>query len=92
MYAKGGAATMTRDYIFWNLHEAAEALAELIKEMEADPEYDQGQFDVDLHHVYHHINTAWNARNASPERIETCSEEDFQNWRQFPTDIDMTVL
>ena len=82
---------MTRDYVLWNLREALEALGALMTEMEGDPEYDQGQFGVDLNHVYHHINTAWNARNASRERSETCSEEDFYDWRQFPTDIDMSV-
>jgi hypothetical protein len=82
---------MTRDYVLWNLREAAEALTGLIAEMEGNPEYDQGQFELDLNHVYHHINTAWNARNASRDRTEACTEQDFQDWRQFPTDIDMTV-
>jgi hypothetical protein len=88
---EGGEKAMMRDYVLWNLREAADALGTLITEIEGDPEYDQGQLEVDLNHVYHHINTAWNARNASPERIETCSAEDFHGWRQFPTDIDMKV-
>ena len=52
---------MTRDYVLWNLREAAEALTGLIAEMEGNPEHDQGQFELELNHVYHHINTAWNA-------------------------------
>ena len=59
--------------------------------MRSRPEYDDGTFQWDLNHVYHHLNTTWNARNASREPTEVCSEEDFYGWRQFPTDIDMSV-
>jgi hypothetical protein len=89
--AEGGEETMNRDYVLWNLREAAEAVTDAIKEIEADPEYDDGQFQLALNHLYDHLNTAWNARNASTDQTETCSAEDFQGWRQFPTDIDMSV-
>lgn len=40
-------------------------------------------------HLYNHLNTAWNARNATDEETTTLTEEQFYRWRQFPTDIDM---
>jgi hypothetical protein len=82
---------MMRDYVLWHLRDAAEALADTIKEIEADPEYDDGTFGLALNHAYHHLNTAWNARNASASQIEECSAKDFQEWRKFPTDIDMSL-
>jgi hypothetical protein len=40
-----------------------------------------------MEHLYHHLNTAWNARDESPEGVAATSEEDFQRWRQFPEDL-----
>lgn len=82
---------MTREHVFSHLREAADSLARVIREMEADPEYSEAELEVEMAHLYHHVNTAWNARKASPERTAACSLEDFRDWRQFPTDIDMTV-
>jgi hypothetical protein len=83
---------MMRDYVLWNLREAIEALEQLVREVESDSDYDDGQFEVDLNHVYHHVNTAWNARNVTAERIDASSAEDFKRWRQFPDDLDMNFL
>ena len=73
---------MNKPYVVWNLKEAREALAELIADMEADTDYDFGEFRVDMEHVYHHVNTVWNARDATKESSEACSKEDFERWRQ----------
>jgi hypothetical protein len=83
--------SMNRDVVLSNLREAAESLTNLIAEMTADFDYAQDQLWVDISHVYHHVNTAWNARDASVSRVEACSAEDFKAWRQFPADIDMTL-
>ena len=29
-----------------------------------------------MQHLYHHLNTAWNARDEAPERVAARSEED----------------
>jgi hypothetical protein len=77
---------MNKDYVLWNLREAQEALAEIIAGVESDPEYEPGGYIVDLTHLYHHVNTAWNARNATKAATDECSQEDFLRWRQFPTE------
>lgn len=82
---------MNRDHVLNHLREAHESLATCIREIEQDPDYEVGQFLVDITHLYHHINTAWNGRDASPERAAECSEEDFERWRRFPDSIDMTA-
>ena len=81
---------MNKPYVVWNLKEAREALAELIADMEADTDYDFGEFRVDMEHVYHHVNTVWNARDATKESSEACSKEDFERWRQFSQDMSLS--
>jgi hypothetical protein len=80
---------MNREYALYNLREAAEALARLIRDIEGDPEDSWEGYDVHVAHLYHHVNTAWNARFETPEATQRCSAEDFARWRQFPTDLDI---
>jgi hypothetical protein len=82
---------MNREWILFHLKEASEELTRTIQEMEKDPEYDFGEYFVAMMHLYNHINTAWNSRDATPERVKSCSFEEFEKWRQFPSDIDMSV-
>jgi hypothetical protein len=80
---------MNKPYITFHLSEANKALDRLLKDLESDPEYEYGNYRVDMEHLYHHINSAWNAREASEEAANDCSEEDFRRWRQFPTDLEL---
>jgi predicted transposase YbfD/YdcC len=81
---------MNKAYVLAHLKEAREAVDQLIADMQAEGDYDYGEFRVDMEHLYHHINTAWNARDASPESADACSQEDFDRWRKFPQDIELT--
>jgi len=78
---------MARDYILWNLREAAEELSRTISALESDADYTEAELMLAMGHLYHHLNTAWNARHATTARIEACSEEDFKAWSQFPDDL-----
>jgi hypothetical protein len=80
--------TINRDYVLWHLREAMNALQGLIEDMESSPDYGDPEFKIDLSHVYLHVNTAWNARFASPDRTAMCSQEDFDDWRQYPEDLE----
>jgi hypothetical protein len=80
---------MNKPYILHNLKEGLEQLTELIKELETDSDYEYGDYIVDMSHLYHHINTAWNARDSTKIESEECSNENFRIWRRFPTDIEM---
>ena len=75
---------MNKDFILFNLTEAKEELDRIIQEFETQDEYSYGEFVVHITHLYHHINTAWNARDASSKETEKCSQADFECWRQFP--------
>jgi hypothetical protein len=63
---------MNRDFVVWNLEEAAEELARTIKEMRASADYSAGEFWVAMQHLYSHLNTAWIARDASAIQITAC--------------------
>jgi hypothetical protein len=78
---------MNRDHTLFHLREAAEELQRTIGAVESTPEYDYGEFVVAMQHLYHHLNTAWNARDESSERVAACSDGDFVRWRQFPQDL-----
>jgi hypothetical protein len=71
------------------LREGLEELQRTVRELEDDPDYEDVEFLIAMQHLYHHLNTAWNSRNESPERAWESAEEDFYNWRRFPTDIPM---
>ncbi len=79
---------MNKEYILYNLKEALEQLSNTIHELEKDKDYEYGDFRVDMEHLYHHVNTAWNAQNSSAQESCECSESNFNRWRQFPKDMD----
>jgi hypothetical protein len=74
--------------IAWHLDDAQEALRGVIAEIAENPDYDLVEFEVEMAHVYHHLNTAWNGRN---EEVpwEANSNHDFNRRRQFPQDLSM---
>ena len=82
---------MNRSWVLLNLREAEEELRKTIAEIESTPDYGYGEFVVAVSHAYHHLNTAWNSRDEAEAVVHECSEENFEKWRQFPTDIEMGV-
>ncbi len=82
---------MNREYVLWNLKEAADELQRTIGELEQDPDYDYGEFVVAMSHLYHHINTAWNAQSVTKTESDECSEENFHKWRSMPTNADLLL-
>lgn len=82
---------MNKEYMLYNLKEASEQLTEIIKNLEVNDNYDYGEYIVEMQHLYHHVNTAWNARESTKEESNQCIEEDFEKWRQFPKDIYMGI-
>ena len=39
---------------------------------------------VQVAHIYHHVNWAWNCRNADESRAIRCNLRDFRRWGKFP--------
>ena len=82
---------MNKEYSLWNLREALEQIEETIRNIQEDKEYGAGDYVVEMSHVYHHINTAWNARNASKSQADECSEENFNHWRLMPENSELLL-
>ncbi|MDZ4795014.1 MAG: hypothetical protein SGI83_12105 [Bacteroidota bacterium] len=78
---------MNKDYILYNLQNAKEQLDSIIKDIKTNSSYHIGEYMPDISHLYHHINTSWNARDSTEADSYLCKEEDFFRWRQFPEDI-----
>lgn len=81
---------MNKGFILFNLKEAQEAIDRLLEQIQASQEYSFEELEVDIAHVYQHVNTAWNARAESDTASNQCSQEDFDRWRQFPSDLKMS--
>jgi len=75
---------MNKAHVLFHLKEAADALSSMINEIESDVDYGLGNFRPDMSHLYHHINTAWNARDVTDLQAEECTESDFENWQRMP--------
>jgi hypothetical protein len=72
-----------------HLTEAQEEIATTIREIRETPDYDYGEFWVAMQHLYHHANTAWNSRDTTEAQVVAATDEDFNRWSQFPTDLPM---
>ena len=81
---------MNKKWILFHLKEAQEEIESTIKDIEADPEYDYGEYSVAMAHLYHHINTAWNSRDSTEQEANESTENNFNKWRKFPTDINLS--
>ena len=79
---------MNRALVLHHLAEAHRALGEILDDAKRDPEWSIGELLAEMPHLYHHINTAWNARD-SVNAVGEASKVEFQQWGMFPTDLPM---
>lgn len=82
---------MNRQYILYNLGDAKTKIVETISKMETDDEYEYGDFVIDMSHLYHHVNIAWNARDATDEAVDACSQANFDRWRKMPSNSELLL-
>lgn len=80
---------MNRDWVLFHLTEAQQEIATTIREIRETPDYGYAEFWVAMQHLYHHVNTAWNSREATRTEVDTATDEDFNRWSQLPTDLPM---
>jgi len=83
---------MNRDLVSFHLNEANEELQRTVAEVSRDPEYGEAELLTAMRHVYHHVNTAWNARDATFAEAEPGTDEQFNRWGQFPIDLPLVEL
>jgi hypothetical protein len=80
---------MNRDQVLSHLSEARDAITQMIEEIRLTPDYDDSEYWVDMQHVYHHMNTAWNSRKATPDEVDEATDDVFNRWNLFPSDLPM---
>lgn len=78
---------LNNNVILFNLRETLEEIDRTIRELEENPEYSEAELSVAMFHLYHHVNTAWNARNSTEEEANNCSDESFNKWSRYPHDL-----
>ncbi|HAE99792.1 MAG TPA: hypothetical protein DCO68_01065 [Methylophilaceae bacterium] len=83
---------MNKDYLLFHLKEALEELSRTVGECETDPSYSESELSVAMQHLYHHLNTAWNTHNLSPEKIDKASDQDFNLWGSYPSDLETLAI
>ena len=82
---------MNNEEVLIHLREAKEELDRTIAELETTPDYGVGEFRVAMSHLYHHLNTSWNGRDATAEAHRECAQADFDAWRKFPQNADLLL-
>lgn len=76
---------ISKSWIRFELQDAQEELTHIMDDLQNNSDYGAAEYQIAMAHLYHHINSAWNARHASMEDIE--SQEKYDEWEQFPKDI-----
>jgi hypothetical protein len=79
---------LNRQYVQYNLEEAHEEIALVMRDLKRDPAYSEAQLERALRHVVHHINIAWNARRARADAIHEATDEELASWSRYPTDLE----
>ena len=80
---------MNRSHVLFHLREAEEELSRTIREIEANETYGFGEFVVAIQHLYHHVNTAWNGKDATEQQATNPTDAEFARWNEFPRDLTM---
>jgi len=83
---------MNRSVVLFHLREAAEQLNETIRKLASGEKYGEEEIKVEMGHLYHHLNTAWNGRDQTDEQFQKCTDEDFARFRKFPKEDELVSL
>jgi hypothetical protein len=71
-----------------NISEARQELEEIESLIGSGELPEEGELQIMVEHAYHHINFAWNARSMSAKRYANLTDEDFNSYGKFPTDVE----
>jgi len=77
---------MNQKIVLFHLREAAEQLEKTIQALASEANYGVEELCVEMSHVYHHLNTAWNGRDQTDSQFKECTAQDFARFRKFPTE------
>ena len=72
-------------WILFELQDAQEALTQITNDLKNDDDYGETEHQINMAHLFSHVNSAWNMRVATTDEVE--SGEKFDEWARFPDDI-----
>ena len=85
--AKASKRRLNFEIIGGNLSEAIEEL-ENIRDRASKGELNEADFQIRLLHAYHHLNFAWNIRNVPTSQYAKLTDEQFERWGKYPSEIE----
>jgi hypothetical protein len=71
-----------------DISEAREELEKIEADVKAGRAPCLEAFQVQLQHVYHHVNFAWNCRYVSTDRYAQMTNTDFKKWSKYSKDVE----
>jgi hypothetical protein len=79
---------LNRKIVKSNIVDVREQL-EQIESQITSGEISEGAFEAMMLHAFHHLNFAWNIRKISTKRYMNLTDDDFNFWGDFPTDLEL---
>ena len=67
----------------YELQDARDHIQELLNRMQRE-DFDEVEYQIDLKHIYSHLNKAWNSRN----HLGDWADSDFEKYSQYNSDIE----
>jgi|GEM_PF-1905280 len=83
---------LNKAIILYNLKDVMEQLERTIKDLEKNKKYELKEYWIEMSHIYHHLNVAWNARYAPLKKYKKISDKDFNKWAKYPTELPLIQL
>ena len=81
---------MNREHVLYHMLEAEDELRRTLADLKED-RLSAEAFQVQMEHLYTHLNIAWNVRAERPAAVAAMSDADFHRWRQFPDDVIISI-
>ena len=78
--------------ILSNLAEAREQIEQIEEQANNGNKPSEIELQIMLEHVYHHLNFAWNIRHTSTENYSNLTDDEFNEWSQFPKEMEMAKI
>ena len=75
-----------KDVLLFHLKEARDGLNSIVILLEGERELESADLVADIGHVYHHMNSGWNARLRG-DYFKNSNLDTFIEDREFPADI-----
>jgi hypothetical protein len=83
---------VNRDFVLFNLREAAAELERTVREIEAHPAYSGGELLVAMQHAYHHLNSAWNGQDLPELKAMNPTDASWNALGEFPAGFPLMRL